>query len=176
MADATPFVSLPPAAASGLPAGRPAPIDIGGTTFAWGARTYLMGIINVDARTRSVAMASWPPATAAGEPPAWPRRSRPRDRPWPTRGRTWWTSAASPRAPAIEPVDADEERRRILAGIAALRDARPDLPISVDTRRADVAQAALAAGAAMLNDVAAVTDPSDALLPGRGRARGAASS
>ena len=56
--------------------------------------------------------------------------------------------------PGHQPVDADEERRRILGGIAALREARPDLPISVDTRRADVAEAALDAGAAMLNDVA----------------------
>jgi dihydropteroate synthase len=66
--------------------------------------------------------------------------------------------------PGHQPVAADEERRRILGGIAALRDACPDLPISVDTRRADVAEAALAAGADMLNDVAAVTDPSDALF------------
>jgi dihydropteroate synthase len=66
--------------------------------------------------------------------------------------------------PGHQPVDADEERRRVLGGIAALRDACPDLPISVYTRRADVAEAALAAGADMLNDVAAVTDPSDALF------------
>ncbi|HVQ22298.1 MAG TPA: dihydropteroate synthase, partial [Candidatus Saccharimonadia bacterium] len=66
--------------------------------------------------------------------------------------------------PGHQPVDEAEERRRVIDGVAAVHAARPDLPISVDTRRATIAAAALAAGAAMLNDVAAVTDPSDALF------------
>ena len=47
MADATPFVTLPADAAAGIAPTRPAPMSIGGRTFAWGARTFLMGIVNV---------------------------------------------------------------------------------------------------------------------------------
>ena len=60
--------------------------------------------------------------------------------------------------PGHQPVDEAEERRRVIDGVAAVHAARPGLPISVDTRRATIAAAALSSGAAMLNDVAAVTD------------------
>ena len=40
----------------------------------------------------------------------------------------------------------------MIDGVAAVHAARPDLPISVDTRRATIAAAALSSGAAMLND------------------------
>ena len=53
-----------------------------------------------------------------------------------------------------------EEAARIVPVIAALRDAGITTPISVDTRKAGVARAALAAGADMVNDVSALTyDP-----------------
>jgi dihydropteroate synthase len=48
-------------------------------------------------------------------------------------------------------VDADEETKRVVPVIEAL--ARHDIPISVDTYRASVAEAALDAGAAIVNDV-----------------------
>jgi dihydropteroate synthase len=60
--------------------------------------------------------------------------------------------------PGHEPVDADEERRRIVPVIAALREAMPDLAISVDTTKPIVAEAAIGAGAAMLNDVWGVAE------------------
>jgi dihydropteroate synthase len=60
--------------------------------------------------------------------------------------------------PGHEPVDADEERRRIVPVIAALREAMPDLPLSVDTTKPIVAEAALGAGAAMINDVWGVSE------------------
>src|SRR5450759_3812036 len=43
---ATPSFAIPGGASDGLP-GRPAPIPIGPRTFAWGSRTYVMGILNV---------------------------------------------------------------------------------------------------------------------------------
>jgi dihydropteroate synthase len=55
--------------------------------------------------------------------------------------------------PGHDRVDIDEERRRVVPVIAALRAELPDLPISVDTTRPGVAAAALDAGADMLNDV-----------------------
>jgi dihydropteroate synthase len=54
--------------------------------------------------------------------------------------------------PGAEPVDADEELRRVLPVVEALA---PRVRVSIDTRHTSVAEAALAAGATMLNDVSA---------------------
>jgi dihydropteroate synthase len=53
------------------------------------------------------------------------------------------------------PVDADEERQRVLPVIAALRRSFPEAVISVDTVKADVAEDALREGATIVNDVSA---------------------
>ena len=50
-------------------------------------------------------------------------------------------------------VSAEEERQRILPVIEAVHAQCPATPISVDTVKADVAAAALDAGAAIINDV-----------------------
>ena len=55
--------------------------------------------------------------------------------------------------PGHAPVTADEERRRVVPVIAALRVALPDIPLSIDTTKVLVAEAALAAGADLVNDV-----------------------
>ncbi len=57
--------------------------------------------------------------------------------------------------PGAAPVAASEELRRILPVIEGLR-ARSDVPISIDTRRAAVAAAAIDAGADIINDVSAL--------------------
>jgi len=54
--------------------------------------------------------------------------------------------------PGATPISSEEELRRILPVIQALRD-KLRIPMSVDTRRSDVAEAALAAGTEILNDV-----------------------
>jgi dihydropteroate synthase len=54
--------------------------------------------------------------------------------------------------PGHVPIDADEELRRVLPAIRAIRAAAPQALISVDSSRAAVADAALAAGANILND------------------------
>ena len=54
--------------------------------------------------------------------------------------------------PGAEPVTADVELARILPVLTAIRD-RVRIPISIDTYKADVAQAALDAGAVIVNDV-----------------------
>jgi dihydropteroate synthase len=58
-----------------------------------------------------------------------------------------------------EEVPAAEEIRRTVPLIAAIREAVPALPISVDTFRADVAREALAAGADVVNDAWGGVDP-----------------
>jgi dihydropteroate synthase len=55
--------------------------------------------------------------------------------------------------PGHQPVPAEEETRRVVPVIAAIRAALPEVPISVDTTKAPVAEAALAAGADLINDV-----------------------
>jgi dihydropteroate synthase len=59
--------------------------------------------------------------------------------------------------PGAEPVDASEEIDRVVPVIDALADL--DVPVSVDTRKAAVADAALDAGADIVNDVSGLTDP-----------------
>ncbi len=62
--------------------------------------------------------------------------------------------------PGADEVPVDEEIRRTARVIEAIRDAGIATPISIDTRKARVAEAALDAGADMVNDVAALTfDP-----------------
>lgn len=55
--------------------------------------------------------------------------------------------------PQAAPAPALEEQRRILPVIEALAAALPDMPLSVDTRRAATAAAALQAGAHIVNDI-----------------------
>jgi dihydropteroate synthase len=65
-------------------------------------------------------------------------------------------------------VSAAEESWRVLPVIEGLRRAAPETVISVDTYKSEVAQAALAAGAEIVNDVSALRwDPAMASLVGR---------
>jgi dihydropteroate synthase len=57
--------------------------------------------------------------------------------------------------PGAVPVSADEEIRRVLPVIMALR-AKTEAPISIDTSKAAVAEAAIDAGADIINDVTAL--------------------
>jgi dihydropteroate synthase len=65
--------------------------------------------------------------------------------------------------PGASFVSEEEELGRVLPVIEALRKVS-DLPISVDTRRARVAKAALDAGADLINDVSGLEDPDMAPL------------
>lgn len=61
--------------------------------------------------------------------------------------------------PGAEPVDTDEELRRVIPVIEKLKE-RIAQPVSIDTRKADVARGAIRAGARMVNDVSGMTaDP-----------------
>jgi dihydropteroate synthase len=61
--------------------------------------------------------------------------------------------------PNHTPVAADEELRRVVPVVAAIRRIAPDAVVSIDTSKAAVAEAALAAGADLVNDVSALGDP-----------------
>jgi dihydropteroate synthase len=65
--------------------------------------------------------------------------------------------------PGSDPTDVVEESARVLPVVEGLVAAGCPVPISVDTRKAAVMRAALAAGARMINDVSALThDPEGA--------------
>lgn len=55
--------------------------------------------------------------------------------------------------PGSRPVPADEEIRRVLPVIRAVREALPHVPISIDTYKAETARRALEAGAHIINDI-----------------------
>ncbi|AYA25619.1 MULTISPECIES: dihydropteroate synthase [Rhodococcus] len=58
-----------------------------------------------------------------------------------------------------EVVDSDEEIRRVVPFVAAIRERYPDVLISVDTWRSEVARRAVGEGADLINDTWAGADP-----------------
>ena len=68
-------------------------------------------------------------------------------------GADWVDVGGESTRPRAEPVPVDEELRRVVPVIEAL--ASDGVAVSIDTRKADVARAAVDAGARMVNDVSA---------------------
>jgi dihydropteroate synthase len=69
--------------------------------------------------------------------------------------------------PGYDPVSADEEIARVVPAIQAIREA-VDLPISIDTYKAKTAEAAIKAGASLINDIwGAKYDPDMARVAAR---------
>lgn len=58
--------------------------------------------------------------------------------------------------PGADPVSAEEEARRVVPVVREILVRRPDAAVSVDTYRAETAEAALEAGARVVNDVTAL--------------------
>jgi len=65
--------------------------------------------------------------------------------------------------PGAEPVSAADQIERVVPVVTAIRKRRQDVPISIDTRSAEVAAGALEAGADLVNDVSGMRD--DAEMP-----------
>jgi len=61
--------------------------------------------------------------------------------------------------PGSDSVSVEEELYRVLPVLRQLRKHLPDVPISVDTTKADVAREVLDAGADIINDVSGLSDP-----------------
>jgi dihydropteroate synthase len=61
--------------------------------------------------------------------------------------------------PGSDPVGAEDEAKRVLPVVEGLRRGAPDAVLSVDTRKATVAESAVAAGADVVNDISAGADP-----------------
>lgn len=153
--DATPWLALPEGAVAGIPSADLGELQIGPATFRWGLRTYLMGIVNVtpDSFSGDGLLGRGRVVEAAVE----------QGRRMVTEGADLLDIGGESSRPGHEPVPADEEQRRILPVIEALHGALPDVPLSVDTTKAEVAAAALSAGAHMVNDVWGVSAESELL-------------
>ncbi len=111
----------------------------------WGRRTYVMGIVNVTPDSFSgdgLALAAEFERQATAQAVAFLAD-----------GADIVDIGGESTRPGSVPVTADEEKARVLPAIRAVRAATPDALISVDTYRADVAAAALEAGADWINDV-----------------------
>jgi dihydropteroate synthase len=123
----------------------PAPTRIGSKTFTWGERTFVMGILNVtpDSFSGDGLILGGDPVTAAVE----------QARRMVDEGADILDLGGESTRPGHAPVDAAEEIGRVIPVLAAVRGALPDIPLSIDTTKAVVAEAALAAGAHLLNDV-----------------------
>ncbi|MDM9381664.1 dihydropteroate synthase [Chlorogloeopsis sp. ULAP01] len=130
---------------------KPSNLTIRDRTFEWGQRTYLMGVLNVtpdsfsdggkfNSTTAALAQAQALQAAGADIIDVGGQSTR----------------------PGAEQITVTEELERVLPVIQLLRP-KITLPISVDTTRAEVAKAAIQAGADIVNDISGGTFDSEML-------------
>jgi dihydropteroate synthase len=154
---ATHSFALPEGAPNGLP-GALGTTRIGPRTFLWGERTYVMGILNVTPDSFSgdglLARSS---DDGHGVAAAVVQARAMADA-----GADLLDVGGESTRPGHAVLGADEEARRVVPVVRAVREALPDMPLTVDTTKAAVAEAALEAGADGINDVWGVA-PDDAL-------------
>lgn len=119
-------------------------LSIRGTRFVWGERTYVMGIVNVtpDSFSDGGRFFHFEDAVAHAEGLM-------------EEGADILDIGGESSRPFSDPVSLEEELRRTVPVVKAIRE-RSDIPISIDTTKADVAQACLDAGADMINDISAL--------------------
>ena len=126
----------------------PNSLTVRGRVFDWGMQTYVMGIINLSPDSFSGdGLGNDLKALAARLAAA--RRA----------GCHLLDIGAESTRPGSKPISATQEIAGLLPAISFIRD-NCDLPISVDTYKASVAERALDCGADIINDISALTaDP-----------------
>jgi dihydropteroate synthase len=150
-ASATPSFGLPEGAGDGLPAGL-GETRIGPRSFRWGERTFVMGILNVTPDSfsgdgllaRSADHGPGRDGVAAAVAQA---------RAMADEGADLLDVGGESTRPGHATVDEAEELRRVVPVVRAVREALPEMPLTVDTTKPAVAAAALDAGADAINDV-----------------------
>jgi dihydropteroate synthase len=112
----------------------------GKTTFHWGERTYIMGIINVSPDSFSGdGLSNVDAALAQAER-------------FVAEGADILDVGGESTRPNSAPISVDEELRRVIPVLERLK-GKTEVPLSVDTYKFEVARHALDAGAEMLNDI-----------------------
>ena len=127
-------------------------LPVGPCILTWGSRTYVMGILNItpDSFSGDGILANADPTRVALETA----------REFVEAGALILDVGGESTRPGSQPVDAGEERRRVLPIIKALVREFPESLVSIDTYKAVIAEEALAAGAHIVNDVWALrADP-----------------
>lgn len=140
-------------------------LSAGKHIFEWGARTYVMGILNLTPDSFSgdgiLALSG-----AAGEVEASVQQAKN----FLSNGADILDVGGESTRPGSQPVSAEEELARVIPVIEAIAKEFPDALISIDTYKAKVAEAAFQAGAHILNDVWALrADPELASIAARWR-------
>jgi dihydropteroate synthase len=123
----------------------PSAWQIRNQTFNWGDRTYLMGVLNVTPDSFSDGGLFHQPEAAIAQARALIAAG----------ADILDVGGQSTRPNAVE-ISLDEELERVLPIIQAVRQ-ESDVPLSIDTTRAAVAEAAIAAGADIVNDISGAT-------------------
>jgi len=127
-------------------------LEIGNHIFNWGFRTYVMGILNVtpDSFSGDGIIAKGDAVQLAVE----------QAKDFLANDADILDVGGESTRPGSQPVNADEERERVIPVIEAITREFPDALISIDTYKAKVAEAAFKVGAHILNDVWALrADP-----------------
>jgi dihydropteroate synthase len=119
----------------------PPPLRAGGHTFDFRARTLMMGVINVT-----------PDSFAGDSIPDNVALVVERVRGYADSGVDIIDIGGESTRPNSVPIDANEELARVLPALRAVRSA-VDVPVSIDTRKSEVARQAIAEGAVIVNDV-----------------------
>ncbi len=119
-------------------------LKINSALFEWGRQTYIMGIINATPDSFS--------GDGLLQDRHWMERAVEQARCFARNGAHILDVGGESTRPGAGTVEAEEELKRVLPVITALHQA-VDLPISIDTYKAQVAAAALEAGASLVNDV-----------------------
>ncbi len=127
---------------------QPRVMRIGPRDFAWGARTYVMGVINV-----SPDSFSGDGLSSADEALAQARRFVAEGADILDIGGQSTRPGVTKTEAGFDEVEPEEEIRRVVPALERIRAALPDVPLSVDTYKPAVAQAAVRAGAHLLNDI-----------------------
>lgn len=124
-----------------------------GHAFHWGRQTYIMAILNATPDSFSgdglVGLDSLRHRSGSDD---WVAAAVAQGRRFVAEGAHILDVGGESTRPGSQPVSVDEELRRVIPLIEGLAGA-VDVPISIDTSKAAVAAAALAAGASMVNDV-----------------------
>jgi dihydropteroate synthase len=151
---ATPSFSLPAGADDGVP-GQAAPLRIGPSTFRWGERTFVMGILNVtpDSFSGDGLLAATGAATEATRTADPVEAAVALGRRMADEGADLLDIGGESTRPGHEVVAIEDEIARVVPVVRALRAALPGMPLSIDTTKLPVAIAALDAGADLVNDV-----------------------
>ena len=127
-------------------------LQVGNFTFQWGSRTYVMGILNItpDSFSGDGLM-----ERGQGEPRALEQAKQ-----FLENGADILDIGGESTRPGSQPVTAEEELARVIPVIESIHKNFPDALISIDTSKAEVAEAGFKAGASILNDVWALrADP-----------------